>query len=602
MNETAYDRIMAALRDRGCRVVERGGQRAEATCPHHDDHNPSVSVTGIESRVLVWCHGGCDTRDVLTAAGLTLADLYDQRSAEYRYDDGRTVRRYYDERGKKRFAQNGAGQTSTLYHLAQLSIAGPGTVFLVEGESDVHAVESAGGVATTAPQGSRSFHKVDVGPLTGRHVTAVVDRDDAGDEWAAQVRRAVAGVAAGLRFVRAAEGKDASDHIAAGHGLTDFEAYELPIDYVEARDDASRILDIPAVRENREDDTPEPASKVILTQASAFAMKGTGWLYKGRVPVGMVTLLAGREGIGKSTVSLDIAARLTRGTLDGRYLGKPQSVIVCATEDSWEHTIVPRLRSVDADMDLIFHIAVQDEEGNVRSIIAPSDSHRMEMAFRNVRPALMLIDPLMAVIDGRIDTHKQAEVQQALEPMVKMCDRLGMSILAVIHVNKTNSTDPLTNIMGSKAFATLPRSILYCIEEADGSFMFCHVKCNVGPKMPSVGYRLAPVRFDLDPTGVEEGDDYYIESSRVIWGDEDIRTAADILQEAASSSPAVGAARAEILALIDSADGVVTTPVIREKLSHLTARQIDNALSRMAAQNQVRRLSKGVYLSRHHSV
>jgi hypothetical protein len=38
-------------------------------------------------------------------------------------------------------------------------------------------------------------------------------------------------------------------------------------------------------------------------------------------------------------------------------------------------------------------------------------------------PALMIIDPLMAVIDGKIDTHKQAEVQQALEPLVKMCDR-----------------------------------------------------------------------------------------------------------------------------------------------------------------------------------
>jgi hypothetical protein len=225
---------------------------------------------------------------------------------------------------------------------------------------------------------------------------------------------------------------------------------------------------------------------------------------------GMVTLLAGREGIGKSTVSLDIAARLTRGILPGRYEGKPQSVIVCATEDSWSHTIVPRLMAVGADMDRVFHIAVENEDGGQRAIIAPQDIRRMEQAFRDVTPALMLIDPLMAVIDGSIDTHKQAEVQQALEPLVKMCERIGMAVLAVIHVNKSNGTDPLNNIMGSKAFATLPRSVLYCLEEDEGQFMFCHVKCNVGPKMPSIGYRLQPVRFELEPAEVDDGDDPFI--------------------------------------------------------------------------------------------
>lgn len=339
-----------------------------------------------------------------------------------------------------------------------------------------------------------------------------------------------------------------------------------------------------------------PSTKVLLTQAASITMRGTKWLYRGRIPVGMVTLLAGREGIGKSTVSLDIAARLTRGTLEGRYLGRPQTVVICATEDSWSHTIVPRLMAVGADLELVFHIAVQDEEGNVRAIVAPGDTRRMEIAFRTLKPALMLIDPLMAIIDGKVDTHKQQEVQLALEPMVKMCDRIGMSVLALIHVNKTGSTDPLNNIMGSKAFATLPRSILYCLEEDDGQFMFCHVKCNVGPKQPSIAYRLASVRFDLPPDEVEEGDDPYIESSRVVWGEVDTRTAVDILQEA-QQKPVMGDARTELLDLIDSADGVISTQQIKSKLDHLTARQIENALSRMAAKGQVIRISKGVYQS-----
>ncbi len=235
MPESAYDRIVSALYAHGSRVVERGDRRAEAQCPAHDDGNPSLGVRGIEGQTLIHCQTGCDYIDVLAVLGMSPADLYDEKSAEYRYDDGRTVRRFYDDTGKKRFAQTGAGETSTLYHLGHLQEQPAGrSIFLVEGEKDVHAIEAAGGVATTAPQGSGSFHKVDVTPLTGHWVTVIVDRDEAGDKWASQVAAKLDRVAHKYRFVRSASGKDAADHIAAGHGLTDFEQYALPSDAAES--------------------------------------------------------------------------------------------------------------------------------------------------------------------------------------------------------------------------------------------------------------------------------------------------------------------------------------------------------------------------------
>jgi archaellum biogenesis ATPase FlaH len=371
--------------------------------------------------------------------------------------------------------------------------------------------------------------------------------------------------------------------------------------YVCSRDDASIQLDtiredVPATRKAPSKPLPEKPAKVRLTSAARIPMKGTRWVYRGRIPHGMVTLLAGREGIGKSTVSLDIAARLTRGTLPGRYEGKPQNVIVCASEDSWSHTIKPRLVAVNADVERVFHVDVQNEDGSERSIVAPQDIRAMQEAFARCRPALLIIDPLMAVIDGKIDTHKQSEVQQALEPLVKMCDRTGMAVLALIHVNKSATTDPLTSIMGSKAFATLPRSILYCLEEDEGTFMFCHVKCNVGPKMPSIGYRLASVRFDLEPEDVEEGDDAYIESSRVVWGDEDARTASEML-EAKAGGGHLGPAAQAVLGLLDNEQGVLTTKQIHEKLPENSDAQIRNALSRLLKADRITQPARGSYQS-----
>lgn len=218
MADTAYER----LRDRLVQVTgytgrERGDQLT-TRCPAHEDRNPSLSLRRIEGQTLIWCHGGCDWTDVLAALDLTAADLYDERrGATYRYESGRVVHRSPD----KHFRQSGDTSTVELYHLSRLREAGPGVVYLVEGEKDVHSIEAAGGVATTAPMGAANFGKVDVEPLRGRHVAVVVDQDEAGAKWAAEVATRLEGVAAGVRYFRARAGKDAADHIAAGHGLDD---------------------------------------------------------------------------------------------------------------------------------------------------------------------------------------------------------------------------------------------------------------------------------------------------------------------------------------------------------------------------------------------
>lgn len=229
---TAYERLVDALDNHGSGVRHRGTAQASAQCPAHEDRDPSLSIRGIAGQVLVYCHAGCDTADVVAALGLSMGDLFDEQGgALYRYESGRTVKRWYEyDQGtaRKKFAQFGDLARCELYHLDQLRAAGDGGVFLVEGEKDVHAIEAAGGVATTAPQGASNFGKVDVAPLAGRHVTAVVDRDAAGAAWAATVAAKLAGVAARVRFVQARAGKDAADHIAAGFGVDDFEVIQPP--------------------------------------------------------------------------------------------------------------------------------------------------------------------------------------------------------------------------------------------------------------------------------------------------------------------------------------------------------------------------------------
>ncbi len=230
----------------------------------------------------------------------------------------------------------------------------------------------------------------------------------------------------------------------------------------------------------------KPHKVMSLTPASAIVMKPVKWLQKDRIPLGELTLNGGREGIGKSTISYELGARVTRGSLEGDLKGQPRGVVVVAAEDSWEHTIVPRLTAAGADLTKVFRVDITDEDGELTSEypLLPRDIPTLKILVERHDVALVILDPLMSRL-GTLDTHKDAEVRQALEPLVAFAKTSGVAVIGIIHVNKSTSADPLTTIMGSRAFAAVARSVLFCMrdpEADDGSCLLGHVKSNLGPK------------------------------------------------------------------------------------------------------------------------
>lgn len=77
-----------------------------------------------------------------------------------------------------------------------------------------------------------------------------------------------------------------------------------------------------------------PGRQVVVTLASQIKPRPVRWLWPDRIPAGALTLLAGREGIGKSLVGVRLAAELTRGTLPGERHGRPSRVMFATSEDA----------------------------------------------------------------------------------------------------------------------------------------------------------------------------------------------------------------------------------------------------------------------------
>lgn len=231
------------------RVVRSSGRSRDIQCPAHEDRAPSLSVSLSSrdpGRVLVHCHAGCSPDAVVSAAGLTMAALGPTNGAgpidlDLTYD-------YVDEHGQllyqvvrkpgKVFRQRRPDPSRpgewlwsldttrrVLYHLPALlaAVKTRQPVWIVEGEKDVAACESFGLVATCNSGGAGKWKPEYSRSLGGGDVTIVADNDEPGLAHAQQIANSLK--ATGVRkwrIVRAAAGKDAADHFAAGHGPDDF--------------------------------------------------------------------------------------------------------------------------------------------------------------------------------------------------------------------------------------------------------------------------------------------------------------------------------------------------------------------------------------------
>jgi hypothetical protein len=288
------------------------------------------------------------------------------------------------------------------------------------------------------------------------------------------------------------------------------------------------------------------------------------WLWADRVPLGALTLVGGREGIGKSIWSYTTAADVTRGRLPGAYQGQPRGVIVAATEDSWEHTIAPRLMAAGADLDRVFRVDVTTGDGLDAVLCLPRDLAGLEGAIDKVDGAVVLLDPLLSRLDSALDTHKDADVRRALEPLAKLAAAKSVAVLGLIHVNKSTSTDALTMLMASRAFAAVARAVLFLMvdPEDENVRLLGQAKNNLGKTdLPTLKFRITPAHVADTPEGP-------VWTGRLEWAGESARPLSEALEAAAANSgdrSATSEAAEWLQDYLESKDGRCESAVIKRE-------------------------------------
>ena len=199
-----YQLICERLHQTG-KTVRDTPNGLQAQCPAHPDNNPSLTIThGTTQPVVIHCHAGCPTSDILTALDLTWADISTPRDtptptppATYLYTDQHGTPLYRVIRGdNKQFRQqhltpngewaNGRNNIPpVLYNLPAITeaITNHDPIYIVEGEKDADTLTRHGHAATTNPGGAGNFTPQMADTL--RHATQIIvigDDDTAGHQ------------------------------------------------------------------------------------------------------------------------------------------------------------------------------------------------------------------------------------------------------------------------------------------------------------------------------------------------------------------------------------------------------------------------------------
>jgi hypothetical protein len=223
------------------------------------------------------------------------------------------------------------------------------------------------------------------------------------------------------------------------------------------------------------------------------------WLWPGRIPLGKPTVLDGDPDNGKSTLTLDIAARVSRGDAmpDGARseISGPAGVVLLSAEDGLADTIRPRLDAAGANPEYVSAITgTVGDDGYEHGFVLPDDLEWLRAEVETMNARLVVIDPLMAFLNSATNSFRDQDVRSALAPLSRMADETGAAIVIVRHLNKAPGGNPMYRGGGSIGIIGAARSGLLAARDPDDDSrrILAVTKSNLAEKPPAMAYRLEP--------------------------------------------------------------------------------------------------------------
>lgn len=321
-------------------------------------------------------------------------------------------------------------------------------------------------------------------------------------------------------FAASARGKDAESRKAShfedyaartvraamaflGKTVKDYENKTVHIDFGKRRHAGKSVTKDPSgfTVENPEYITPEAVR----------------WLWRPYIPAGKITIIASDPGVGKSTIAIDLAARISCGRAmpgSGERLVTGYSLIASA-EDAADDTITPRLIAAGANRAKLGLLREVEIEGQLSYFSLPRDLNRLRQLVVRRGARLLVIDPINAFLSKETSSHVDQDVRLVLGPLENLAEETGCAILIVMHLTKKEDTAMLYRVGGSIGFVGAARSVLGVKEMGGGAegsrhYVLFSLKRNLSKRPPAHKYSIATCKIPTES-------DRAIYASKIRW-------------------------------------------------------------------------------------
>lgn len=410
----------------------------------------------------------------------------------------------------------------------------PQDVVICEGESDVQTL-TAHGISALGISGSNGwrteFAELDV-LKNAERIFIVKEPDDAGPKF---VERIAKDLPPEKTFALELAAKDPSDlhlDVLVRRQFDSGATFEEEFNVAVLKASPARAF---AINDQWE---------VQTLRADAIEPKIYRWLWEDRIPLNTFTLFVGLPDQGKSTVAIDVVARVTTGTKfpDKEHDVLPSSVLMMIAEDELDDTVVPRLMAAKADRSRVHFAQITTLTGSTtkkeRRLTLDKDLAAIERKLAQMPDIkLLVIDPISSYV-GDLNSNRSGEIRPLLEGLKDMAHRASLTVIGIAHFNKNADQESIHRVAGAGAWGEVPRCIWGFVpkpEEGDGpqneepSSLMLAAKLNTASKIGRQGLTYRIVGAEI-PT--KEGP---ARTSRIEWLGGTVETFRSVMEAGKSS-------------------------------------------------------------------
>jgi hypothetical protein len=211
----------------------------------------------------------------------------------------------------------------------------------------------------------------------------------------------------------------------------------------------------------------------------------------------------------------------------------PREVLIAATEDDLETTIVPRLKAAGADLEKIHYLAnsfSKDEDGKYisRDLNISEDIFKLR-DYLKAHPEILLVvlDPLTGFF-GDVDGNDNKKIRPMMQAIARVCQQTGVAFILLIHENKRGDANAVDKILGAGAVSQVIRAGIRISKDPnnkpDGR-KFANIKGNLSRDNGGM-------KFSVGSKNVTAHDGKVLQEIGYIeWGEKHAQNADDVMEE-----------------------------------------------------------------------